>query len=406
MEEAFNRSSMSSSICTTGAETFQEASISQYDTPPTSISNRDSGGSTIVTPKTQAMLAARPLPPLPTETPNTFLHRKLAETRADIARRLTEDDGNIEHFSQVLEHLDRLLLPPPNTKRVASAPARSPEHPAILQVIPEEVKADGGDGFEKYKASARAVTDPVRPQTDHATTAQGTIRVVDPSPNHIAPLNIRKRSGASLSSKALDDGLSAAWSGPVANGSIRSYRDVQNNLLAARTSNAAPPQENNNTIKKKKSSWFRRNVEEKNHYGESPEAQTPKKKPTGPLQIPEAWQSLDDRIKSPTQVSGAEFTKHAAKQSICSNASEFPMRSTETVAPNSDGASRKGFFGLFGRKKETKGKGPMALARKCTSTLVIAFLDQANHEQSTSAHRLFFRKTPITRLVTVLLRCR
>jgi serine/threonine-protein kinase HSL1 (negative regulator of Swe1 kinase) len=407
MEEAFNRSSMSSSICTTGMETSHEASMSQYDTPPTSISNRDSGGSTIASPNTQAMLTARPLPPLPTETPNTFLHRKLAETRADIARRLTEDDGNTEHFSQVLEHLDRLLLSPSNTKRVVSAPARPTEHAAILQVIPEEVKADGGDGFEKYKTSTRAVTDPIRPQNHRAATAQGTIRVVEPSPNHVAPLNIRKRSGASLYSKAMEDGVSVACSEPGANGSVRSYRDVQNDLLAARTSNNALPQENNNnTIKKKKSSWFRRNVEERDHSAEPPEAQIRKKKSIGPLQIPEAWQSLDDRTKSPNQISGVEFTKHAAKQSMGSVASEFPMRSTEAAAAKNDGVLRKGFFGLFGRKKETKSRGSMELARKYTSALDMVLTDQANLEQSTSAHRLFCRKTPISLLAMDPPRCR
>jgi hypothetical protein len=364
MEEAFNRSSIGSSICTTGAEAFQEVSASQYDTPPTSFSNRDSGGSTIATPNTKAMLAARPLPPLPTETPNTFLHRKLAETRADIARRLKEDDDSTEHFNQVLEHLDRLLLPPPNTKRVASAPARSPEHPAILQVIPEEVKGDGGDGFENCNSHVRAVTDPVRPQTYHAATAQETIRIVDPSPTRVAPLNIRKRSNASLSSKIVNDRAPVAWSGPAANGSVRSYRDVHNDLLAARANDVAPAQKKNNTIKKKKSSWFRRNVEE-NDYAEPLETQIRKKNSAGFLQIPETWQNLDDRIKNPTQITAAEVAKHATKQSICSNTSEFPMRSIESAAPKNEGAPRKGFFGFFGKKKELRRRGPMELGREC-----------------------------------------
>jgi serine/threonine-protein kinase HSL1 (negative regulator of Swe1 kinase) len=371
MEEAFNRSSMSSSIRTVGAEASQEVSLSQYDTPPTSFSNRDSGGSTIATPNTKAMLAARPLPPLPTETPNTFLHRKLAETRADIARRLSEDNDSTEHFNQVLEHLDRLLLPP-NTKRIVSAPARSPEHPAILQVIPEEVKADGGDGFENCNPHTRAVTDPIRTQAHRAATGQGTIRVVDPSSIRVAPLIIRKRSGASISSKAANDGTPTAWSGPVVSGSTRSSRDVQNDLFAARANNVAPLQEKNNIIKKKKSSWFRRNAEEKD-YAEPLEAQFGTRKPTGLLQIPEAWQTLDDRIKNPTQITGVEVSKHATKQSTCSNASEFPMRSIESVAARSDVAPRKSFFGFFGKKKHTKGRGLMELGREYSPTLKMTF---------------------------------
>lgn len=236
MEEAFNRSSMSSSVRTTQTDAFQDVAFSQFDTPPTSFSNRDSGGSTIATPNTKAMLASRPLPPIPTETPNTFLHRKLVETRADIARRLNEDDDNTEHFTEVLEHLDRLIVPSANNKRVVSAPARSPEPLAPLHAIPEEVKVDGGAGFETtYSPHYRAVTDPVRPQARRAVIAQDTIRLVDQSPTRVAPLNIQKRSGASLSSKYTNDvPRPVPWPGPSAQNSVRSYGDVQRSVGCTR----------------------------------------------------------------------------------------------------------------------------------------------------------------------------
>ena len=371
MEEAFNRSSMSSSVRTSRTDAYQDATFSQYDTPPTSFSNRDSGGSTIATPNTKAMLASRPLPPIPRETPNTFLHRKLLETREDIARRLNEDDDNTEHFTEVLEHLDRLIVPPANSKRVVSAPARSPEHVAPLHAIPEEVKVDGGAGFElTYSPHYRAVTDPVRPHARRAVTAQETIRLVEQSPARIAPLNIRKRSGASLSSQYANDvPVAVPWPGPSAQNSVRSYQDVQKDLLAARVVTARPPvPEKQSLIKKKKSLWFRRNNEEKDQQDRD-ELQVKTKRSTALLQIPEAWQGLDDRIKndpSPTLSTHNEAVKHASKQSDGSNASEFPMRNKGSAATKSDSAPRKGFLGFFGKKKEEKAKGPMELDRELT----------------------------------------
>lgn len=369
MEEAFNRSSMSSSIRTTHTDAYQDATFANYDTPPTSFSNQDSGESMIATPNTKAMLASRPLPPIPTETPNTFLHRKLVETREDIARRLTEDNDNTEHFTQVLEHLDRLIVPPANSKRIVSAPARSPEHVAPLHAIPEEVKVDGGAGFEAtHSPHYRAVTDPVRPQVRRAITAQETIRVVDPSPHRIAPLNIRKRSGASLSSKYASDVPTAVpWPGPSAQNSVRSYHDVQKDLLAARAPIVTPPvPEKAPMVKKKKSLWFRRTTEDKEPQDKN-EPQIKPKKSIALLQIPEAWQGLDDRIKnvpSPTLNTHNESLKHASKQSDASNASEFPMRSTAPAAAKSDSAPRKGLLSFFGKKKEEKAKSPMELDRK------------------------------------------
>ncbi|KAJ4340006.1 serine/threonine-protein kinase gin4 [Ascochyta clinopodiicola] len=377
MEEAFNRSSMSSSIRTTRTSTYQDVPFSQYDTPPTSFSNRDSGGSTIATPNTKAMLASRPLPPIPKETPNTFLHRKLVETRADIARRFTEDEGNAEHFTEVLEHLDRLIVPPVDNKRVMSAPARSPEHPAPLHAIPEEVKVDGEAGFEAtYSPHYRAFTDPIRPQTRHAVTAQDTIRLVNQSPALVAPLNIRKRSGASLSSKYANDvPPSVPWPGPSAQNSIRSYRNVHRDLLAARVNIAPPPApEKQPMVQKKKSSWFRRNTEEKEPQDKhEPHVKT--KKSTILLQIPEAWQGLDDRIRtdpSPTFTTHNEAAKHVSKQSDVSNISEFPMRNYGSAAAKSDSAARKGFLGFFGKKKEEKTKIPMELDLNFSTSSILS----------------------------------
>lgn len=369
MEEAFNRTSMSSSIRSMVTDPHKDAS--EYETPPTSFSNRDSGGSAFATPNTKTILQNRPLPPIPQETPNTFLHRKLAETRAEIARRLDQGGDNTEHFNEVLEHLDRLMMPKVNGgKRTSSAPAHSPEHPAPLHVIPEEGRADGEDRFEPYSPSYRVVTDPLRPnlRDRRAVTEHTTIRLVDQSPTHVAPLNIRKRSGASTATRyAIDDSTLQCSDQPCL-APVRPYQAVQDDLLAARpkeniANNVATlsiPEKKEATIKKKKS-WFRRTPEEKEHPQENH-----KKPSTGLLQIPEAWQSLDDRIKNePTSVvePNVDITKHTTKHSDGSTSSEFPMRRCGTAIGKSEGnGALKGFFGLFGKKmKEDKTNRPMEL---------------------------------------------
>jgi serine/threonine-protein kinase HSL1 (negative regulator of Swe1 kinase) len=375
MEEAFNRSSISSSVRT--SDTGRHQDISQYESPPTSFSNtRDSGGSSIATPNAKAALAQRPLPPIPSETPNTFLQRKLAETRAEIARRLDEDGDNTDHFTEVLENLDRLMMPTTTgSKRTVSAPAKSPEN-APLHMIPEE-KFENGDGFGAYSPHYRAVTDPIRPQTQRATTEQQTIRLVDHSPTRVAPLNIRKRSGASNSSS--NEAPSVPWTGPVSksNSSVRPYQDVRDDLQAAgRIIDVAPaPEKKDMAVKKKKSLWFRRSAEEKDPENKENQVQVEKKKSNGLLQVPEAWQALDDRIKQDSALAPAptvrvdfDGPKVTTKQSDgSSGGSEFPMRNNSASgnAAKGDNAMRKGFFAFFGKKtKEDRGKGPMELGGK------------------------------------------
>jgi len=352
MEEAFNRSSVGSSV---RSDAYHDAS--QYDSPPTSFSNtRDSGGSTLAaTPGAKLLFGERPLPPTPAETPTTFLQRKLAETRADIARRRNEDDDTTEHFNEVLEHLDRLMVPGVGGKRTVSAPAKSPERQP-LRAIPEEVKADSGNGFDAHVPQRRTVTDPVRPLGRRVVTEQQqTIRMVDGSPTRVAPLNIRKRSGASLKTNATNEVPAV----PL----IRSYENGQHDLQAPRTNEAAPVLQKQNTLlKKKKSLWFRRNTGEQERDQENKENQVKKKQSNTLLQIPEAWRGLDDRIKADrAPFTNIESEKLDHKGVDGSSGSEFPMRNTSSAATKSDGSTRKGFFAFFGRKKDDKGKKPMEL---------------------------------------------
>ncbi|KAH8730462.1 serine/threonine-protein kinase-like protein GIN4 [Phaeosphaeriaceae sp. PMI808] len=389
MEEAFNRSSVSSSVRTSTTGAYIE--MSQYDTPPTSFSNtRNSGGSSLATPTANSALSQRPLPPIPDETPKTFVHRKLQETRAEIALRLEENGDHDNDYKEILLDLDRLLLPTANGRRVVSAPPRSPERHAPLHVIPEE-KNDGGDGFAQPSgAHYRSVTNPVSPLAYRTVNEQQTIRLVEQSPTRVAPLNIRKRSGVSVNSKSGNEGSSVPWPGPTSTTSVRPYQEVQNELLAVRTAQATPVQEKKETVvKKKRSLWFRRNTEDKEFDQENKEIQVKNKTSTSLLKIPEAWQSLDDRIKNDPPKSNNANPTHATKQAGGSEDSEFPMRDSNAPTTKGESAPRKGFFAFFGKKgKEEKGRRPMELtANFSTSSSLLSGFDLSQEQSGNTAAR-------------------
>ncbi|KAF2737565.1 serine/threonine-protein kinase-like protein GIN4 [Polyplosphaeria fusca] len=365
MEEQFNGSSVGSSVRTSVADSAHE--VTGFDTPPTSFSNRDSGGSTL-TPVQKAILQNRPLPPLPVDTPNTNAHRELAELRAEIARTVGDGVENTIDLRDILKKIDGVLMRATvGPTRASSAPTRSPEHTGPLPMISEEVKTDSDD--RPTLRGRRAVT-------EHTT-----IRLVDQSPTPaIAPLNIRKRSAASTTAHTaiVEAGTSGPRSGSVLQSDVRSYQAVQNTLNASRAdadvsrvSVTVKHPEKEPVIKKKKSSWFRRSAEEKeNQLGNVTQS-----KPAVRLQIPEAWQDLDDRIKHdhPTAVESSNVSKQTTKQSYAS--SEFPMRNQQLVA-KAENSARKGFLGFFGKKnKEDKGKRPMELeaANFSSSTLLSGF---------------------------------
>ena len=382
MEEAFNHCSISSSVRTSIADRNRDPF--EYDTPPTSFSDRGSGGM-LTTPTDRSAIQNRPLPSLPNETPNTFLRRELAETRERLATRLASEDGDTTtNFNEVLEHLDRLMQPPtypdPTTKRTSSAPlAKSPEYPGYLHMIPEEGRASEANELRgKASKRYRNVTEPIsrRPanQACGATDQTNTIRVVDPtSPTPIAPLNIRKRSGASMNSQYTTSGNHVQW--PGQNAPPKSYKGVRQELLAAHSNNgtldspapslgnAEEGEEKDTTINKKRS-WFRRRVNGKDT------AKCEQRHDTR-LEIPEAWQGLDGRIENvpipaPTttrQASQAARAKHMKKQSNTS--SEFPIRGEKNVGKSEGSLGRKGFLGLFGKKaKDEKGNGKLELSCK------------------------------------------
>ncbi|EMD69128.1 hypothetical protein COCSADRAFT_340967 [Bipolaris sorokiniana ND90Pr] len=343
MEEAFNRSSVGSSVYS-GTYTYNNAS--HYDNPPTSSPNTQNLSSSILaTPPAAIWLSReRPLPPTPAETPNTFVQRKLAETRAEIAQRIMEDETT-ERYNNLLKNLDRLMMPAAiGGKRIASAPTKSPEH-GPLHMIPEEVKIDNGDGSDNLVTHHRVFTNPVRSQGHRvAPDQQQTIRIVNGSPNRVAPLNIRKKSGASLDSKKATKEMTV------------------HDPFAARLDNDVSMPAKQHPVIRKKKSWFRRNNDEKNKDHDEEENQVTKQS-NGLLQIPEAWHGLNDRTKrDPLSLINGGHPKHNQKQSGGSNGSEFPMRHGNSNPSKGDSTARKGFLALFGKKfKNSKRNSPMEL---------------------------------------------
>lgn len=384
MEEAFNRSSLGDSVRSTGTGTGNKDASDIYDTPPTSFANtRDSGCSNIatLTPGSKRILSNRPLPPIPDETGDAFVQRKLAETREEIARHALRDGDSTGKYSEVLEHLDTLMQLP---QRASSAPTRPTEyHPAPLPAISEELKGDSEERYEPYlsQPQRRAATDPVRPMVEGrraVTDELTTIRLVDRSPTPIAPLNIRKKSGAStLSRRAneLDTG-----------GPVRSFQDVRDNLMAARSNEtiASDPglDKNEHTLRKKKSSWFRRNPEDKEKEKEKDRQQTLQHKPSiGQLDIPEKWQGLDDRFDNATLT--AATTQQPSRLSHRSESTEFPIRHCVSSGKHENSLStRKSFLGLFSKKqKDEKAKYPAHLAIQCQCYFHSSYLLKLTHLQ-------------------------
>ena len=383
MDEAFNRMSMGSSI-RTSITSDPHKDISGYETPPTTFSNREYGTTVSGTPENKDAYQHRPLPPIPDETPNTFLQRRLAETRMEIARRfgengdVTEGTERSERITEVLDYLDSLTMPTINIgKRASSAPAKSPEPSAPLQVIPEEAKEDR---FESYISNYRAFTDPVRPggRGQNKLTEDSTIRIVEQSPAHVAPLTIRKKSETGQSTKSETAALTIPWPGPMRHTSAPSRQNAEAGILSARTNQAVPPiivpdvpEKKDQTIKKKKSSWFRRTPEEKD-CPQEPQS----KLAAGHLHIPEAWQDLDDRLKNgPSKATGlnTEFSKQAAKNHHDNPASEFPMRACGTTVGKSEGGGAlKNFFNFFAKKgKDDKNKRSLELGGKFISLSIL-----------------------------------
>jgi serine/threonine-protein kinase HSL1, negative regulator of Swe1 kinase len=372
-EEAFFRSSISSktsNLMTDKPRTHSETSPSSLNDGNSGVSDTANGFSS--SPFNQNNFSSRPLPPVPVETPNTFIARELAETRARLAKRCEEEGDTTASFDAVLAHLDQLLHPksilsvPPvqAAKRAASVPhPKHPDYMGHLPVISEEGKISDGNIDGKRNRGYRSVTDPVWPSSPphepvsrkpvvrnlrRVDETSSTIRVVDqPSPTPVAPLNIRKRSGASTISRTQTNNVPSAAAITTSLPTAPATRGV----VAGTMKGALPSHQQRNLGhidgrddqdgNKKKRTWFfgRKNRETKtdleiNHN------------------IPAAWADLDDRMtKVPRMNQDIEASRHnrwtSGSLSSSAASAEFSMR--PSLQPPPVPPPRKGFLRFFSK---------------------------------------------------------
>ncbi|KAL1952777.1 hypothetical protein VTO42DRAFT_4268 [Malbranchea cinnamomea] len=184
-EEAFNRSSPSSSAAESGSGDSSQ-------TPPASVSTSENhSNATDDSGSGSALLDYEPL-----ESSATYAARELAETR----RRLIEHsnnaaaDGMPAYLSEVIAHLDRLIATEAstyvNSNRTDCSTARS----RFQSLPPISEEGDNNNRSTKPGETTKVV---------NATPDRNTIRIVSPeSPptlDNIRPLTVRKRATKVLS---------------------------------------------------------------------------------------------------------------------------------------------------------------------------------------------------------------
>lgn len=334
-QEAFFRDSIGSSTTTRTSITDKPG---PYDTPPSSIDNREFKQLPL-----DPSLIGRPLPAIPADTPNTYLSRLVEETRDKVAAYKSDGAENTAKFDELLGMLDK-IVPSAKTpdKRAVSAPEpKTPDHLGFLPMISEEARSDdpraSRDGNGNWH---RAVTSPV--MRKGKAKEEKTVRIVEASsPGAVLPLNIRKHSDDSNNSYAASTGS-------------RYLRDRQSQeRLHAQRSNDRPgldsivedalPAIPSEPVKKKKSGWFQRL---KNQIDE----ETNK---SGRTSIPSSWRELDDRNES--KASPKTLTK--AHRPVVSQPIEEPLSSDSSEFPMREDKGKRGFSKWFGRRSGDKKDG-------------------------------------------------
>lgn len=350
-EEAFYRSS----VCSSDRTSFNDKpSPYDADTPPTSFSNRSSGNaaSEKPAPQEQRTVSNRPLPPIPVETPKTFMTREIAETRERVAKRYAEE-GDTANFKEVLSHLDRLLHEVPQqpalgSNRASSAPAyKRTESPGYLPIISEEGRFTDAENDLQQHGKARfygkrAVTDPVRKgfaeKGKSVTKDEKTIRMVEQSPSTtVAPLNIRKVSGASTQA-SISTGRRQHTSGAPFSIHEDNTRTILLGISSGPPPKSPPPEQGKTEATVKKRSWFRRKAATDKENEDTT---------TTSLKIPTQWQGLDGRADRHTQ------RKADHEQKPSDESSEFPMRPEAATAGNKQNSP---FWKRFGKRKSDQGR--------------------------------------------------
>jgi serine/threonine protein kinase len=362
MDDVFNGSIISSDDIPSA--TLKNRVPLEFETPPSSFSNRNFSSGT----PNAVSMQHRPLPALPKETSEAFTKRRVARIREEIFALFPNgDEGSNEQARKLLRQLDQLVSNTNGTgMRASSAPVKSSDNAAALPIISEEGKLsnkDGGERHDYFSTGYRAFTDPVRPNLSsrRAATEQTTIRVAEKLSDdiYIAPLNIRKRSGASTNSSSYntDGGRTVPGQGPTQPTTVRAFRPVHEDKLTALPQipvisqpeqPAAAEKTYTPTLNKKKSSWFQRLKVQKEPHRENEQL------PEQVHNVPDVWKGLDAQFQD-CLVSGAPPKSPLANttRENSDTSSEFPMRQRDS---GGKGPGLKGFLGLFGKKSKEKCK--------------------------------------------------
>jgi hypothetical protein len=228
-DEAFWRSSVSSSLHTTSLQT-SSAERPFLETPPSSVSRPSPYGGMTDPFFISNSMRNRPLPPTPmetrstlhpSETPVTYTAREIAEMRDRLAIKYArEGTGNQKYFNDVLRQLDNLMRPisecdeGSENRRIVSAPPDCHYlRPSIdlngLDVIPEEDRAfESGGGVKRGGRSCQIGQGGQRDEV-----LDTTIRVVAPSP----PFNSANIKPHPRNSQHTSDLTSRHWAPPPLN---------------------------------------------------------------------------------------------------------------------------------------------------------------------------------------------
>jgi serine/threonine-protein kinase HSL1 (negative regulator of Swe1 kinase) len=317
-EEAFNRCSFSSSVFTTASANERAG----YETPPSSVSKRDSGSSI------KEHVAPHPLPALPTDTPNTFITRTLEETRSKLAARSASEgnDGSAK-IEQVLANLDRIM---PGEKRVASAPEHHVvENRAALPIISEESRTESSQGRPGIRY--RSVTAPM---------PERTVRMVQPS-SPTEPTS-------PYDWQSIGQPGTEPCEHPVIDRTHLTVPTVEARMSRKKSSDGIPMSQlashtSQDPAVKKKSSWFRR-WKEPSSEGEQSRA-------------PMAYEESTDK---PNMLVRDNRPPH------------LDLNSVQVIAPNSSSSSEfpgrnenRGFSKWFGRKRDADKCKSLAIDASC-----------------------------------------
>lgn len=193
-EEAFNRSSVSSSTPTTGQSSSRETS----ESPPTSVSAPEIQANADCDTQTAEDKAAEDKAG---ESPTSYASRELAETRRRLVdhSNVASADGMSGYLSDVIAHLDRLLATEAsaytnrNKKAEGTVPCAPTTRPGLPSLPPINEESDTATGTLDTGDSH------FRPSKleDGPSRRRNTIRVVSPDQssthNNLRPLSVRKK---------------------------------------------------------------------------------------------------------------------------------------------------------------------------------------------------------------------